>query len=130
MGASREEVGLSIGCMVERLKSLAVQKLMPFMFFSGNGISSKVPIKFLSKSIEGGVPVDGIARGKLLFEIAEGTNGGDEKRSGGSELVIGQLGVVEVFGETIYVYTEKNGFLIEVNVASIVKQQANFIGCK
>ena len=74
---------------------------MPFMFFSGNGIvremptsrkvgiSSKVPIQFLPEAVEGGIPIDGVTRGKLLLEIAKGTDSGDEERPGGCELIIG-----------------------------------------
>jgi hypothetical protein len=68
------------------------------------------------------MPVDGVARGKLFLEIAQGADGGDEERSGGSKLIIGQVGVVKVFGEAMDIDAKEDGFLVEVNISGCIIQ--------
>ena len=44
-------------------------------------LGSKVPIQFLSEAVEGGIPIDGVGRGKLLLEITQGTDSRNEEWS-------------------------------------------------
>jgi hypothetical protein len=82
----------------------------------------------LSQAIERSVPVDGLSRRELLLEISKGANGRDQERADGFELFIGQFGIIHVLSETPQVHTEENGFLIEVNAASVFEEGQQFTG--
>jgi len=74
----------------------------------------------LPKTIEGGVPVNGVWRGELFLEITKGANGGYQERSNRLELFKCQLGVAEVLGKAMEIDAEEDGFLVEINIAGII----------